>query len=300
MVSVEIRKGFALADHPWNAPDIAVPAEALAVPTMLSDEEARLLYWLCRDKLTGAGAICDLGCFLGGSTARMAAGLAEAGHADAGNGARIFAFDRFTLQDRQKEKFLYPLGIAPFAGDDMLPIARSFLARWSDLISFHRGDITAHQWTSGPIEVLFVDAGKTPAATDALSEIFMPSLIAGQSWLVAQDYQHWRQPWIIAQMELLSDCFEMVGWCDRGTVLFRCTAPVTPDRLAAARTAPLDDQGMIGLLRRALARFPDRAQRVKVARAIMAIQDNPGIRVPPQMSKDGFSQARVKAILAQP
>ncbi|MCB2131987.1 MAG: hypothetical protein KDD96_06205, partial [Rhodobacteraceae bacterium] len=76
---------------PWR--DIAdqIPQRARAVPTMLKAEEQALYFWIARDWAKGAGAIVDLGCFAGGSTARLAAGAEAAGYA-----AEIHAYDRFS------------------------------------------------------------------------------------------------------------------------------------------------------------------------------------------------------------
>ena len=52
--------------RPWL--DQKLPDEAARVPTMLTEEEGQLLYWLTGTYATGAGVICDLGCFAGGST----------------------------------------------------------------------------------------------------------------------------------------------------------------------------------------------------------------------------------------
>jgi hypothetical protein len=44
---------------------------------MLSIDERRLLYILARDYFRGDGAIIEAGCFLGGSTIALAAGVTE-------------------------------------------------------------------------------------------------------------------------------------------------------------------------------------------------------------------------------
>jgi len=48
-----------------------------AVPTMLSEEEIRLLRWATHEYYEGEGEIIDAGCFLGGSTMALAEGLAR-------------------------------------------------------------------------------------------------------------------------------------------------------------------------------------------------------------------------------
>lgn len=277
---------------PWRDAENAIPESAALVPTMLSEEEQRLLVWLTRDYAQGVGEVCDLGCFLGGSTARLAVGAANAGLS-----AHVHAFDHFTIQDDLKEKYLYPTGIPRFAGDNMIHLSKQYLRPWQDRVIFHPGDIRDAEWGGSPIEILFIDAGKTPGSTDRIAELFMPFLIPGRSIVVQQDYQHWRQPWIAAQMERLSPAFELCGWCEKGTVFYRCTSPITKEVLGRGRVSELDDTAMIDALRAAAGRFPEQKPRRKIARAIMAVQDNPGERLPYRMKNDGFSGARVRELL---
>lgn len=280
-----------LQERRWMSAELEVPAEASAVPTMLSEEECRLLFWLARDHVTGQGALVDLGCFAGGSTARLAAGVVASQHQ-----ATVHAFDHFTIQDGQKRKYLYPAGVRPFVGNSMIGAVKQLLRRWQQTIRLHPGEITEKTWESGPIEVLFIDAGKTPAAADHIARAFMPSLIAGCSVVIQQDYQHWRQPWLVAQMERLSECFEPAGACESGTVLFLCTRVPDDEDLERSRVTDLSDAELIDLLRRAATRFPAPVKR-KLARAILGIRDNPGVRVPPKMDNAGFSPERIQEVM---
>lgn len=279
---------------PWLGDAFAVPTGAAAVPTMLSDEEGQLLYWLTAEYATGAGAVCDLGCFAGGSTARMAAGIATSGH-----DAHLHAFDNFTIQDGQKEQYLYTAGITPFEGEEMLHAVKQLLAPWESFTTLHPGDIRETSWRGDPIEILFIDAGKTPHTADAIARRFMPYLIPNRSIVVQQDYLHWRQPWIPVQMELLSKIMEPVAWCRRGSVAFLVTDTVTDAAIDAASLDHLDDAAMTDLLRRALQRFPERRQRAQLARCIMGLQDFPGARRPQQMNGQAFTQDRINRILAE-
>ncbi|MEM8741586.1 MAG: class I SAM-dependent methyltransferase [Pseudomonadota bacterium] len=203
------------ADTPWRGAPGRVPDRAAQVPTMLCEDESRLLYWLTHRWARGEGAVCDLGCFAGGSTARLAAGLAAAGL-----DSPVHAFDFFTASPDHKEKFLYANGIPRFDGEDMLPVVRRMLAPWGRRLMLHPGDVTEAVWTGGAIEVLFIDVMKTPETADAIARIFYPALIPGRSVIVHQDYQHWRQPWIAAQMQALRAAFRPVAWAREGSVVF--------------------------------------------------------------------------------
>lgn len=259
---------------------------------MLTDEESRLLYWLARDYADGSGEICDLGCFTGGSTARLAAGVLDADRL-----TPVHGYDHFQIKEPQKKTYLYPSGVAPFQGEDMLPAATSLLSPWKPVVQLHAGDICRTHWTGAPIELLFVDAAKTPRSADAIARKFYPSMIPNRSVLIQQDYLHWRQPWIPAQMELLGDMLELVAWCKVGTAAFRPTRAIGQDDLTRALTANLSDDDMIDLIRLAMRRFQRRVPRAQLATSILAIRDNPGVRAAFKMSRSRFSPARVKTVL---
>lgn len=277
---------------PWNAAPPALPPEA-GVPTMMTEEERRLLFWLAARPEMAEAEAADLGCFAGGSTAPIAAGMAAAGHP-----GRVHAYDWFTISDAQKERYLAPAGVAPFAGDDLLPVVERFLAPFGARIALHRGDIAEARWEGGALGLLFVDAAKTPASADRIAAGFVSALQPG-AVVVQQDYFHWRQPWVAAQMELLAPCFELAGWCQKNTAFFRCVRAPERRDLAQARVAAQSDTALIALLKRAIARYPKRPQRAALARAVMALEDHPGERNPRAYQRSGFTPERVGALIAK-
>jgi predicted O-methyltransferase YrrM len=272
-------RGFALSDRPdfagapWQAVRWRRFGPARKIPTMLGREERRLYWWLTGVWARGRGAAVDLGCFAGGSTARLAEGAAHAGH-----GQQVHAYDRFTADEATKAAVLYPAGIAPFAGEDILPVARALLAPWADRIQLHRGEIEAAVWTGGPIEVLAVDAAKSAATADAIAQRFYPSLVSAGSVVVHQDFLHPAQPWIAAQMERLARHFEPVAFVPRDTVVFLTRSAPTPADLAAAAVAGLDDAGLRHWLARAEARYAPLGLGPRVAALSAALTRAPGAR----------------------
>lgn len=259
--------------RPWAqvTPDDLGPARA--VPTMLTPAESRFYLWLARDWARGAGEIVDLGCFAGGSTARLAQGLALAGR-----GGLVHAYDNFTATERVKEQHLYRRGVARFEGRDILPVARALLDPWDGLVTFYRGDIAARRWPGDPIEVLVVDAAKTARLADHIAAEFFAALIPGRSVLVHQDFLHEVQPWLPAQMALLSDHFRPMARILPDCMAFLCTRPVTPDALAAARVADLADADLAALLRRAARWMDGVVSRGRFGAQIRALQRAPGAR----------------------
>ncbi len=188
------------ADQPWAALTDADLA-GVGVPTVLSPDERRLYFWLARDWACGAGALVDLGCFVGGSTALLAEGQRRAGRA-----APVHGHDAFTVSERFKAQFLYPAGVPAFAGADMLPVARQLLHPWAGTVRLHPGRIEDQVRDGVPIEIRAMDASNTAGTADAMAAAFLPALVPGRGIVIQQDFLHWRQPWVAAQMALLGDC----------------------------------------------------------------------------------------------
>jgi hypothetical protein len=240
---------------------------------MLSEEEQKLYFWLTAFWVQGAGAIVDLGCFAGGSTARLAEGLTVAGHM-----ARLHAYDRFTADEATKHSILYAQGVPPFPDRNILGLTRSLLAPWAQSVALHPGEIESARWDDGPIEILLVDAAKSAASMDRMSETFLPNLIPGRSLLVHQDFLHWNQPWIAAQMEALNEFFVPVAAVPRDTIVFLCRRVPQAADVMDARTADLSDRRLTSLLLRARRRFASWRLGNRFADLQAAMAHNPGCR----------------------
>ncbi|WP_191287656.1 class I SAM-dependent methyltransferase [Aliiroseovarius zhejiangensis] len=258
---------------PWRDIDRVEMEHAMSVPTMLSKREQKLYYWLTSHWTQDIGAVVDLGCFVGGSTARLADG-----HVDAGKRHWIHAYDRFKADDRTKAQELYRKGIPPFDGTDIYWLARDLLEPWEDRVTLHRGDILTKTWDGSPIELLVMDAAKSTETTDGIAERFFPYLIPGQSLVVQQDYFHWRLPWIPVQMHLMQDWFRPVAFCPDDTVIFQNIRQIDEAALTAGKVSRLDDGALLDHLTEVqpLARSWRKKQRIyRMKRAIRA---NPGVR----------------------
>ncbi len=262
------------AHAPWA--HVAKPALAATkgVPTMLGPQEQQFYYWLTSVWARGDGAVVDLGCCAGGSTARLAAGAA-----DSGLNTRIVAYDRFTAAEPLKETLLYANGIETFAGNDILPLAERLLSPWSDRIDLIPGEIEDNAWDGGPIELLVIDSAKTADSLDAQSALFYPHLIAGQSVILHQDFLHWSQPWLAAQMELMSDYFTPLACVPRSTVAFLCTTTPDADALAIGATADLTDADIQALIAAARTRMAPFGRDDRFQAMADGLAANPGERV---------------------
>lgn len=264
-----------MRDRPWRGVGARLLAPAAHVPTMLHPHEQQLYYWLTRHQVGGAGAVVDLGAFAGGSTARLAQGLA-----DAGSPALLHAYDRFTADERVKKHYLYPAGVAPFEGNDIAPLAQKLLSPWADRIRLHRGEIQTIGWNpdDGPIAVLILDACKRPDWTDSMAASFYPHLVAGQSVINHQDFLQWNQFWLPPHMLLMADFFAPLAFVRGTSLLFRCTRTPSAAEIAERRVAALDDAQLTEALRDAKRRFRGWGMGAMLTRMIEAIRLNPGER----------------------
>src|SRR5919198_1732463 len=107
-----------LIRRPWR--DAALSPDAVGIPTMLSKAERRLLYSLARDYAGEDAAIVDAGCFLGGSTAALLAGVRD--RKEPWRGPPVESYDLFRVDDYMVPKF--------FANDPLLRVGSSFRLRF--------------------------------------------------------------------------------------------------------------------------------------------------------------------------
>ncbi len=238
-----IRRTFAA--RPWCAVGAAELEQALAVPSMLTPEEAQLYHWIGRNA-EGFGATLDLGAFAGGSAARILSGLERSGRP-----YQLHAYDRFAIDDRLAPR--YAPEAAPYRKGqaNLLPVVKARLARWAPHVSFYPGDLTSFAWGEGPIETLLVDVAKTPELNDHVAAEFMPHLVAGRSLVVHQDILGSSTPWIMAQAHALRDCLEPLAMIAPHLMVFLCIRVPGPDDLAAARTTGMTDAALVAAIRAA-------------------------------------------------
>jgi len=194
-----------LRSRPWAGEPI--PKAVWDHPTMLSYDERALLYVLARDYVRGDGAIIDAGCFLGGSTIALAAGLAE--NPRAAGSRPIQTYDLFDVEATYKDDYPTLLdGIA--VGASMRPRFEALLGPLLELVAVNAGDICQRRWSGEPVEVLFIDICKSWAINDHVTREFFPALIPGHSVVVQQDLVHEWLPYLHITMGLFADSFALV------------------------------------------------------------------------------------------
>ena len=260
MVTDPLRR---LIDRPWR--DVALPADAVGIPTMLSKAERRLLYTLAREFATGEGAIVDAGCFLGGSSAALLAGVRD--RSVPWSGPPIASYDLFRV-----EAFTIP----KFFARDRVDVGESFRPRYDAHVArfdvphlVHEGDITETGWSGGAIDVLFLDVLKSWEINDAVLRDFFPSLVPGRSVIVHQDYGWGDTPWIPITVELMRDSLVLVDWMEWGSHVFFVERELPHDVLANG-VGGLDLGAKIELIDRAVARAEGWVQgMLEVSRAFL-------------------------------
>lgn len=177
MKNPDIQTTSAGSQRPWQAE--ALDGPVAAVPAMLTPEERRYLIWLTRTQFRGQGAVVDLGPWLGASSAALAEGLARGGKTGRVESIDLFSWSRFYMQAP---------GVDLEDGADFQFLYRQLTKPWSDRTRSTKADLLQHQWTGGPIEILFVDAAKSWELTAAILKNFGPHLIPGVTRIVFQDF----------------------------------------------------------------------------------------------------------------
>jgi hypothetical protein len=234
------------------------PPELYEVGSMLSYDERLLLHWAAR---TGpAGAIVDLGSFLGGSTLALAHGARarEPRGSDRGpvarvDSPRVHAYDRFELCEDWEHTWL-PEGFTLGIGDSTRGVFEHNIAAVRDLVEVHEGDVQQQTW-HGAISVLFVDITKSWETADAVWRTFLPALIPGESLVIQQDLAHWGHPWCAIIMELFADRFEYLGWVWFSSAVYQSTASISAVDLPVSTLDALSSDEALELVDRAAARL---------------------------------------------
>lgn len=195
-----------------------VPHEVLAALSMLSYEERALLFALARDS-HGEGAIIDAGCFVGGSTVALAAGLHAGRNGPPGV---IHSYDLLRSDPEHTAGYSAEIDALPPASD-LRPLFEQQVRSWRDLVTLHQGDLLQQRWSAHDrVEILFIDVCKSWELNAHATRQFFPALIPGRSVVIQQDLVHWRYPWCAIVMETLQHRFQYWDWTWYASSVWRC------------------------------------------------------------------------------
>ena len=136
-------------------------------------------------------------------------------------------------------------------------------ARWTDF-TFRLGLIA--RLAGRPIEIVFIDIAKHWTTCDWVTAQFFPSLIAGRSIIVQQDYlyHHW-VAWLHVTMEYYADYFEIVCDTELNSVAFLNTRRIPAEVLRDKTVESLSIAEKAELMERAARRFE--GEKAKTLRA---------------------------------
>ena len=92
---------------------------------------------------------------------------------------------------------------------------------YSPWIDARKQDLMQYCWNGGPIEILFIDAAKSWALSNAIFRGFGPFLVPGRSRVVLQDFRYAETYWLPLIFDSRPDLWEEVEDVDDGhTVSF--------------------------------------------------------------------------------
>jgi hypothetical protein len=227
--------------RPWDAVTFQLPA---SIPTMITREECRYLYWLANSFWTDTGHVLEMGPWLGGSTFCLAAGMAAA---KPERRHRLHVFDSFEWREFMASRA--PLNLT--VGASFQPIFEKNLEPFGDFTVAHRmllpdelleqtdASVAEYRsravslvdeeftWTDGPVEIAFIDGAKSWTGMLHLLAETASSFMPKRTLLVCQDYKHWACYWVTAVMELLSLHMRPVHVLTFNTVTFRLEQPIS-------------------------------------------------------------------------
>jgi len=235
---------------------------------MISPQERSLLYWLAREYTSGAGAIVDAGCFLGASTAALAAGLRDCPR-NSRTRPLIFSYDRF-----EAEPYMIEAGWFPDlqAGDSFRARFEATARAFDAPVTVCAGDILTHGWEGGPIEILFLDILKTSEINDHVAREFLPHLIPGRSVIIQQDYAWGELPWIHVTMERLASSLPIVDWLPWSSTVHAMTRPL-PSGFLGTGYGDLDADEKLKLMDGAIARWSGEERgRLECSKAALLLE----------------------------
>jgi hypothetical protein len=238
---MNVKNKDGLIAKPWNRVKFDYPG----IPTMISHEERRYLYWLGASVWTGAGHVFEMGPWLGGSTICLAAGMRENVASVEQASKKLHVFDNFVWRQFMGKRA--PLNLRD--GESFLKYFTENTAAYRNLICTYEQSLPDDEVASDkeamairdlqssefrrltwsvkePIEILFIDGAKSYAGLVYLLNEVRDHLIPGKTLLVCQDYKSWQAYWVPIVCEMLGKHLELVHNLEFNTVAFKVTSAI--------------------------------------------------------------------------
>lgn len=171
---------------------------------------------------SGKGEIVDLGCWLGSTTIPLVKGLLKNPNFAAYD-RKVFAYDLFVWFDWMNSSTAGTNLAGKYEeGDNFVDEFKRRTREIAPYIEIREGDLKQIGWSGEKIEFLLIDAMKNWDLANAIVKDFYPSLVAGESIILHQDFAHFFTPWIHLLQWTFRDNFELAGEVARSqSVYFR-------------------------------------------------------------------------------
>jgi len=236
--------------QPWRISDKQI-SEINPIGSMIGEDESRFLFWLGANYFKGIGIILDLGPLAGGSTYSLANGVLHNIKVSSKDQV-IYSYDLWSFWDSWG--VFFPNKIIR-QGQDILPFFIENLANFHNMVIPQKGNLLNAKWDETPIEIIFIDAAKTPQLMEHIVNEFYPMLIPGHSLVLQQDFISAECPWIHIIQEHLSDYFEIMDSPEGGTVCFRIIRQIPANILRDNFYSSLNPHEAIALIENAANRL---------------------------------------------
>lgn len=163
-------------------------SETVSVPGMLYPDTMRYYKWLART-IEGAGAIVELGCWMGLSTCCLAEGLQQNLDAEC---KRIHVFDSFVwrpwMEVYCEAALITRAGLKD--GDSFIALFWAFCGRFRPLLEVKPKfyGLSDSEWNDGPIILIVFDMADDYLTQECLWRVFSPNFIPGRTVIVFNQF----------------------------------------------------------------------------------------------------------------
>lgn len=250
-----------------NLDEIQVPQQVLDYPSMITESEKRLLFWLAATYYLGNGLIVDAGIFLGGSTNAFATGINNNHSISRSTCKPIQSYDIGIWVDSMNRYLEFDnvnqaLGsLVLQAGDSFAPILKRLLSSHDAVVDIKIGNILQTAYADMPVEIAFYDCLKTNERDIAVFKAFAPHYIPGRTIVLQQDYFYESAGYNKIRQEYFADYFEYVGQVST-TAVFRNVVAIPIEQVLNDPVSALPLDQKIELLDRAVARASNNKTRI--------------------------------------
>ena len=178
---------------PWRN----ISVNPIVIPGMITDEEAQY-YEYIGALYEGHGEAIELGSWLGKSTRHIIRGLHKSSNFA---NKTLHVFDDFVWRSSWMDAYAAK-DLCPPNHADFRPIFEQFVREILSDLTVKRGQLADYdgnehlpriEWDGRPIEIMYIDCGRTTEVNEGWFEIFSPSFIPDMTLLIMQDWRTHRE-----------------------------------------------------------------------------------------------------------